>query len=72
MKAYCVHYTMSKTGDEKQIALLAKNKIDAYDKAVYELIPEIAGESPYAAWVQSVTYNNGNYRVFNTCAGNPY
>lgn len=72
MKAYCVHYIMSKTGDEKQIAFLAKNKVDAYDKAVYELIPEITGEPPYAAWVQSVTYNNGNYRAFNTCAGKPY
>lgn len=58
--------------DQEQISLLAKNKADAYDRAVYELIPEKYGEYPYSAWVSSVTYNNGNYKTFNTFEGNPY
>lgn len=71
MKAYTVEYRI--TGNEvKRISFLAKNKIDAYDKAVYELIPQKEGEMPYSAWVYSVTYQNGNYRRFNTFEGNPY
>jgi hypothetical protein len=50
----------------------AENKVDAYEKAVYTLIPEKEGGIPYSAWVHSVTYNNGNYREFNTFEGNPY
>lgn len=50
----------------------ASSKADAYDKAVYELIPAAEGELPYSAWVVSVTYNNGNYKTFNTFEGNPY
>ena len=71
MKAYTVEYRI--TGNEvKSISFLAKNKVDAYDKAVYELIPEKEGEMPYSAWVSSVTYQNGNCRYFNTFEGNPY
>ena len=71
MKAYTVEYRM--VGNEvKSISFLAKNKFDAYDKAVYELIPQKEGETPYSAWVSSVTYQNGNYRRFNTFEGNPY
>lgn len=70
MNAYTVAY---KTWEgEKQISLLAKNKADAYDKAFYEEIPKVEGELPYSAWVVSVTYNNGNYRRFNTSEGNAY
>lgn len=57
---------------EKGIQSPARDKYEAYDKAVYELIPEIEGRCPYAAWVESVTYNNGNYKVFNTSCGNPF
>lgn len=71
MKAYTVEYRI--IGNEvKRISFLAKNKIDAYDKAVYELIPQKEGEMPYSAWVYSVTYQNGNCRHFNTFEGNPY
>lgn len=71
MKAYTVEYRI--IGSEvKRISFLAKNKFDAYDKAVYELIPQKEGETPYSAWVYSVTYQNGNYRRFNTFEGNPY
>lgn len=70
MAAYYVKYRIGM--EVKGIDLLAKNKYDAYDKAFYELIPEREGEMPYSAWVYSVTYNNGNYRRFNTCEGLPY
>lgn len=70
--AYCVHYKLHSADDVKRIDFLASSKVEAYDKAVYELIPEKEGEPPYSAWVHSVTYNNGNYKVFNTFEGNPY
>lgn len=71
MHSYWVKYRMIGFG-VKGIDVVAKNKADAYDKAVYELIPEKEGSCPYSAWVHSVTYNNGNYRTFNTSEGNPY
>jgi len=72
MKAYTVEYRLLGFDTVKSIAVLAKNKYDAYDKAVYEVIPEKEGEHPYSAWVASVTYQNGNYKTFNTFEGNPY
>lgn len=72
MSAYYVEYKMHSADHVHGIDLLAKNKADAYDKAVYELIPKEKGELPYSAWVVSVTYNNGNHRRFNTGEGNPY
>lgn len=65
MKAYTVHYRMYLAADIKSISFLAKNKQDAYDKAVYEIIPEMEHESPYEAYVYSVTYQNGNQKIFN-------
>lgn len=72
MRAYTVEYILYDVDKVKSISFLAKNKTDAYDKAVYEIIPEIEKESPYSAWVSSVTYSNGNYKRFNTSSGNPY
>lgn len=72
MKAYYIYYKMYEADKVKGIDFLANNKIDAYDKAVYEMIPKKEGEMPYSAWVHSVTYNNGNYKVFNTFEGKPY
>lgn len=69
---YYVKYKMHKVADEKGICVPAKNKADAYEKAVYEEITKIEGSLPYSAWVASVTYNNGNYKQFNTCEGMPY
>ena len=69
MNAYYVNYKMDEFGDEKGIDLLAKNKVDAYERAVYELIPQKEGEQPYSAWVASVTYQNGNCHRFNTFEG---
>lgn len=39
---------------------------------MFEEIPKREGSNPYSAWVKSVTYNNGNYRTFNTFEGEPY
>lgn len=65
-------YTVRYNPGYKMVDVIAKSKAEAYDKAVYELIPAIEGELPYSAWVASVTYQNGNYREFNTFEGNPY
>lgn len=69
---YYVKYKIYGASDVKGIAVVANNKEDAYDIAVYERIPEIEETMPYSAWVSSVTYNNGNCRQFNTFEGNPY
>ena len=66
MRAYTIHYRLHLYDeDEKQVSFLARNKQDAYDKAVFEIIPLMEGESPYHTYVYSVTYNNGNYKIFN-------
>ena len=72
MKTYFVEYKMYNADRIHGIQSPAENKIDAYEKAVYTLIPEKEGGIPYSAWVHSVTYNNGNYREFNTFEGKPY
>ena len=70
--AYYVKYIMHRAAEEKGICIVARNKIEAYDKAVYKAILKTEGGLPYAAWVYSVTYNNGKYKKFNTFAGKPY
>lgn len=70
--AYAVRYKLYSADEPHLVALLASSKEEAYDKAVYEVIPEKHGEPPYSAWVTSVTYNNGNYKRFNTFEGKPY
>ena len=71
-QAYTVSYKMYSADQAHRISLLGKSKADAYDKAVYEEIPTKEGSQPYSAWVESVTYQNGNYKTFNTFEGNPY
>lgn len=70
MKAYWVEYRLCGS-EAKGLQVIANTKADAYDIAVYDLIPQLEGEMPYSAWVTSVTYNNGNYRQFNTFEGKP-
>ena len=73
MKTYYVKYKMyTAFVDVKGVCVAARNKIEAYDKAVYEEIPKIEGVLPYSAWVESVTYTNGNHKQFNTFEGKPY
>lgn len=69
---YHVNYRMYICGGEKTIDIVASSKADAYDKATFEEIPKIEETLPYSAWVSSVTYQNGNYKRFNTSEGNPY
>ena len=71
MKSYYVKYRLHGKWP-KGINILANNKYDAYIKAIGFSIPEKEGEMPYSAWVESVTYSNGNYKLFNTFEGNPY
>lgn len=71
MVAYTVEYKMYMADKVQTVSLLARNKADAYDRAVYEEIPRVEGHIPYSAWVASVTYQNGNYRRFNTFEGKP-
>lgn len=73
MKAYTVKYIMNPWDDKERFVVVpANNKYEAYDKAVYEVIPEIEPYSPYGAWVAGVTYNNGNHKEFNTFCGKRY
>lgn len=72
MKAYYVKYKMHPADEVHGIGLLADSKEDAYSRAVYDLIHRMENGYPYSAWVTSVTYNNGNYRRFNTFEGKPY
>ena len=72
MKPYYINYRMYNADKIKGIQVLADSKADAYSKAVYESIPEKEGELPYSAWVHSVTFKNGNHKIFNTFEGQPY
>ena len=69
---YTVYYRNWATGKIKKVHVIATSKADAYDKAVYEVIPKIESELPYSSWVDSVTYQNGNCKYFNTSEGNSY
>ena len=70
---YTVEYRMWSNGKVDRVFVSAKNKFEAYMKAYYETIPnENEGELPYSAWVSAVTYQNGNYKTFNTHEGRPY
>lgn len=68
---YTVSYLFSEMGTEHHIDVIAGSKWEAYDKATYEAIPEKEGSLAYATWVDSVTYQNGNVKRFNTFAGKP-
>ena len=71
-KVYTVGYVMFRCDTPKSIDVVASSKAEAYDTAVYECIPKVENGLPYAAWVGSCTYANGNYRRFeNSFCGNP-
>jgi hypothetical protein len=72
MKAYDVRYKLYNAGEVKIITVLASNKEDAHEIAVYEEIPKKEHEHPYSAWVYGVTHRNGKYQLFNTSEGNPF
>ena len=58
--------------EERGIDVIAASAAEAYDKAFYEIIPNTEGKLPYSAWVYSVTYQNGNYRLLNNIEGKAY
>jgi hypothetical protein len=60
---------MSEYEETKKVSVLAKNKKAAYDKAVYDIIPNMEGHSPYYAYVYSVTYQNGKYKLIKNGEG---
>ena len=72
MAAFTVEYKLYKADETRRIYLGAQSKADAYERAVFEEIPKKDGEMPYSAWVASVTYQNGNYKRFNTFEGKHY
>lgn len=72
MKLYTVEYKMHIADLPKAIDIEARNKAEAYDKAVYEEICERENEMPYSAWVACVRYKNGKFVRFNTFEGMPY
>jgi hypothetical protein len=70
--AYWVKYKMYRHSEENGIDVLAKNKQDAYYKAI-DKIEEKEGCTPYSAWVYSTTYQNGRHQVFKgTHEQNPF
>lgn len=71
-RTYTIRYIMTPHDSDRFIDVIAGNKAEAYDIAVYEAIPAKEGSLPYAARVSSSTSNNGNYHAFNTVYGMPY
>lgn len=70
--AYWVKYRANRHEEEKGIDVLAKNKEDAYYKAI-DKITEKEGCYPHSVWVYSTTYQNGRHQVFkNTNEQNPF
>lgn len=65
MKAYYVKYTLTNHYPKvKGFQVLANSKEEAYNKGLYEILPKVEPLSPEDFWVDSVTYNNGNYVKF--------
>ena len=69
---YTIQYKMHDCAEQASVCVTAANKENAYDKAVYECIPQKEGRVPYSAWVSSVTHRNGKHHSFNTHEGKPY
>lgn len=61
---YYIAFRMYWYSKQEGIAVPASNKVEAYQKAVYELIPMLKGSQPFSARVSSVTYQNGNVKYF--------
>lgn len=69
---YTITFKKYPESEPQNIIVKARTKWEAYDKAMYEVIPEIMAFSPYSAWVSAVCYKNGNFKKFNTFEGMPY
>ncbi len=62
MRKYKVCYQKESYSPEENIEIEARNKDDAWWKAVYEVL-EARGIHPYHTYVYSVTFNNGETKV---------
>lgn len=72
MRKYYVCYKMHSAEPlPRKLEIVARNKYEAYDKALYEVIVPVEG-LPYSAWVDSVRMANGKVKTFNTFEGKPY
>lgn len=69
---YTVSYRVWSSGEVKRIHVIASSKAEAFDVAIYEAIPQKEGKHPYSAYVDNVTFQNGNVHYFNTSEGNAY
>ena len=69
---YTVAYRMYWCDTSRYINVRARNKSEAYMLRKYEAIPRKEDGQAYAVWVESITYDNGNWRMFNTFEGKPY
>lgn len=70
---YKIMYRLYEADQVHEISIPARNKAAAYDKAVFEVIPEKEGQIPYSAWIYSKTYQNGKEKIFTyTMEGFPY
>lgn len=71
-KLYKVMYKMHNADNEHEVEIYAKNKYDAYDRAVYDWIPQEEKSIPYSAWVSSYKTAKGKIHEFSSFEGNPY
>ncbi len=72
-RTYRVAFKFYEFDTVRYINIKADNKGDAYDRAVWERIPNAyKGEFPYSAWVESVKYANGRVHRFNAIEGLAY
>ena len=69
---YHIKYKMAGDGNEYGIDVVAGSKFEAWLLATVERIPWIYHKRPEAAWCHSVTYRNGNRRIFKNTAERPY
>ena len=71
MKPYTIKYKMTAAENERFICVLADNKAEAW-LAGKDAIRAKEKAFPRSLWVQGVTYQNGNYKKFNTNEKKPY
>lgn len=62
---YHIRYQVNGIWDEvKYFDVVAESKADAKAKAIEKIIDQ-EDKHPFATYVDSVTYQNGNYRLLN-------
>lgn len=72
MKTYYIKYLLHGWfSEEKGISVVAKSKADAFDIAL-EMINIKEGRYPFGAYVHSVTFKNGDHRMFSNTYGDAY